>query len=101
MPRDYYTTKEGYEEINGNDKINGEWINVDKGYVHRLSAIAWFGVDAVNGREIHHRLNIPWLNVESNLEPIRQPEHSVLTADRIRNGNREQIMIDVLEGLGA
>lgn len=50
--------------------------------VHRLAAVAWFGLDAVVGMDVHHRdpegenrPGIPWDNREEILEPMEHGEH--------------------------
>lgn len=66
--REPYLThhSDGYEEI----RYRGNRI-----YVHRLAAVAWFGLDAVVGSHIHHKNNIPWDNREKNVEPLSESEH--------------------------
>jgi len=44
--------------------------------VHRLAAIAWFGIDAVKGKDIHHVNGIPWDTREDNLEVLSVAEHN-------------------------
>lgn len=67
-PKDPYLThhSQGYEEIR-------HWQQ--RIYVHRLSAIAWFGYDAVKDQHVHHCNNIPWDNREENLEAMSESEH--------------------------
>lgn len=48
----------------------------DKFPIHRLAAVAWFGLDAVVDKEIHHKNGIKWFNTEDNLEPLTSSEHS-------------------------
>jgi len=64
-------SERGYEYWRG--KHRGE----DEGRVavHRLAAVAWFGYDSVVDKAVHHKLNIPWLNTEWNLEPMDFGEH--------------------------
>lgn len=74
-------SKGGYEKAHGNKQLdNGEWINTNQVLVHRLSAVAWFGFDAVVDKDIHHRIPIPWLNIECNLLPLPRTEHGLLEA---------------------
>ena len=43
--------------------------------VHRLVAIAEYGVEAVAGNDIHHKNEITWDNRPENLEPLPRGEH--------------------------
>lgn len=48
--------------------------------VHRLAAVAWFGLDAVVDKDIHHgagpeESTTPWDNREENLIPLTKREH--------------------------
>ena len=55
--------------------------------VHKLVAIAEFGLDAVAGKIVHHKNGIPWDNRPSNLELLDdQSEHAKLhNAERDRD----------------
>lgn len=46
--------------------------------VHRLASVAWFGLEAVAGNDIHHKNGIPWDNREENVEPLDHAEHTSL-----------------------
>lgn len=97
----YWTDKKGHERVRGNRKMeDGSWIDTKRVSIHRLTSVAWFGMDAISNRDIHHRVNIPWLNTESNLLPVPPAEHWVLTGGVMRNGPRESIIEDVTEGFG-
>lgn len=48
--------------------------------VHRLTAVAWFGLDEVVGKEVHHKNGVRWDNREQNLEPLTVSEHRSLHA---------------------
>lgn len=97
----HWTGKDGYERCRGNwQKESGEWVNTRQLSIHRLCVVAWDGYDAVEDRDVHHRLPVPWLNVESNLLPVPSAEHSVLTDDFRRNGQRKSVKEAVLEGFG-
>jgi len=103
MPRDFYTStneKGGYEQLSGTVKRGGSWINTPKVRHHRLCAVAWFGWNVVEGNDVHHRVNIPWLNTESNLLPIPGAEHGVLSTDLGKNGPRESVREDVVSAFG-
>lgn len=43
--------------------------------IHRLCAVAWFGLDIHSDLHVHHRDPIPWLNTEENLEVKEPGEH--------------------------
>lgn len=63
--------------------VNGTTYYYD---VHRLVAIAVFGLDAVAGSVVHHKNGIPWDNRPDNLELIdSQAEHA-----RLHNEHRER-----------
>lgn len=44
-------------------------------YVHRLVAIAEYGIDAVAGGHVHHKNEVRWDNRPSNLMPTDGPAH--------------------------
>lgn len=69
----------GYERVRVSE--DGERHEV---YVHRLAAVAWFGLDAVRGREVHHVSNVPWDTRESNVEVLSKAEHSRRTRSAAR-----------------
>lgn len=68
----YDTSKQGY----------GRWqlhAGEDRGsmvVVHRLAAVAWFGLDAVSGNQVHHKNGVKWDNREENLELMTASEHA-------------------------
>lgn len=43
--------------------------------VHRLTAVAYWGFDAIRDKVVHHDAEIPWLNTEENLELLTKQEH--------------------------
>lgn len=100
----YWTTKPedgGYEKVNGTRQTDsGEWINTDHVAIHRLASVAWFGFDAVVDRDVHHRISIPWLNVESNLVPLPPEEHAIITGYVMKNGHRDSVVSSVTEAFG-
>lgn len=44
--------------------------------VHRLLAVAEYGLDAVADVDVHHKNNIPWDNRPDNLELLDRSEHT-------------------------
>lgn len=69
----YRTTKSGYEAWRSSSrKLDGQASFP----VHRLAAVAWFGIDAVKGNVTHHKNGVPWDNRECNLELMSQSEHA-------------------------
>lgn len=65
MAKTLITSGDGYEEV-----TDGE----DRCYLHRLTAVAEYGVDAVEGMDVHHKeiwegRSIPFLNSVDWLEP--------------------------------
>lgn len=69
-PPSFLTSERGYERWE--HEYDGEQWNVS---VHRLLAVAEYGVDAVRDRDIHHRNQVPWDNRPGNVEPIDPTEH--------------------------
>lgn len=68
-PACFYTSRQGYEIARS--FCRGRYDTV---YIHRLVAVAEFGLDAVKGQIIHHRNGIRWDNRPSNFEitgPVR------------------------------
>jgi len=51
--------------------------------VHRLVAVAEYGLDAVRGKHVHHQNHIPWDNRPDNLVPLDPPEHAKIHTRRI------------------
>lgn len=49
---------------------------------HRLLAVAWFGVDEVDNKVVHHVNGIPWDNREGNLELLTSEEHGRIEAEK-------------------
>lgn len=66
-----YRTHQGHEEVctevNGDHKVIG---------IHRLVAVAEWGIDAVKGKETHHKNGIGWDNRPENLELLTKAEHA-------------------------
>lgn len=68
-PKDvyFYTHRsKGYEMVKAEDHPVA---------VHRLQAVAYYGFDALEGKVVHHRREVPWLNTEDNLELMTKAQH--------------------------
>jgi hypothetical protein len=64
-----------------NDYGYESWRHYYKGdrrlvFVHRLAAVAWFGLEEVNGNVVHHKNGCRFDNRESNLETMSNSEHA-------------------------
>ena len=65
------TNGDGYEEV----RVDGERVGL-----HRLTAVAEHGVDAVKDKDVHHLeildgRSVPWVNVAEWLEPRDPMSH--------------------------
>ena len=64
--------RDGYEESYTSAGGEGQFVRV-----HRLCAVAWFGLDEVKDSVVHHKKPIEWLNTPWNLEiKENQSEHA-------------------------
>lgn len=70
----YYIDGQGYPRWQAKGREDGERVT-DNFHVHRLLAIAEHGVDAVAGKSVHHKNNIPWDNRPENLEILSRSKH--------------------------
>lgn len=67
----YATTEDGYERWQlcyGDDR--GESV-----MVHRLAAVAWFGLDKIRGKHVHHDNGVTWDNRPDNFDFPTPSEH--------------------------
>lgn len=56
--------------------------------VHRLAAVAWFGIDEVKDKVVHHENGVKWDTREDNLSVMTDPEHKSHHANkRERDGS--------------
>jgi hypothetical protein len=69
-PANFETIPRGYERWSHKYQGTSEYA-----YVHRLVAVAEYGVDAVESKHIHHKNGIPWDNRPENIEPVSPGEH--------------------------
>lgn len=68
----YNTSPEGYERWQlhyGEDR--GKTV-----YVHRLAAVAWFGLEPVKNKHVHHEDGVRWDNREDNITMKTPSEHA-------------------------
>lgn len=70
QPAHYFTGEGGYERAR--TKIDGEQKSVQ---IHRLVAVAEYGLEAVNDSVVHHKNRIPWDNRPGNLVVMEWGEH--------------------------
>lgn len=71
----FRTTKRGYERW-------GCGVSI-----HRLAAVAWFGIEAVVNKQVHHKNGIEWDNRQSNLQPLSPSDHSKIHAEESPTGS--------------
>jgi len=67
----YRTNYNGYESWLSNDPDGVERLMK----VHRLLAIAEFGIESVKDKHVHHKNGIPWDNRPDNIETITNSKH--------------------------
>lgn len=80
-PAHFHTNNKGRELWAEN---SGEEYDIVQ--VHRLLAVAEYGLDAVVDKHIHHKNEIPWDNRPENLVPMDPSEHlSQHTSGNTRN----------------
>lgn len=71
----HFNTDDGYEKWRHEIDDTQHSIRV-----HRLAAVAWFGIDKIKENDIHHKNNIPFDNRQDNLQPMSPSEHGSLHA---------------------
>ena len=91
----YYVDSAGYEAWSSHN-YEGTKDNLR---VHRLLAVAEYGFDAVAGRVVHHRNDIPWDNRPENIAVLTHNEHSAAHDEYADAPWRdEQTLIEAYEG---
>ena len=70
----YYLDDQGYPRWQAKGREDGERVT-DNFHVHRLLAIAEYGIDAVVDKSVHHKNEIPCDNRPENLELLTRSEH--------------------------
>ncbi len=73
----FYTEKRGYEIWDCRDGYDSDEV-----YVHRLLAVAEYGLAAVKNKQIHHKNGVPWDNRHENVEPLSNSDHQKLHGRR-------------------
>lgn len=71
-PPSFRTHPFGYELVE--NRHNDELSTVS---LHRLLAVHKYGFDAMRGKVVHHKNDIPWDNREENIELMTAAEHAV------------------------
>lgn len=96
-PATYYTDNvRGYEVWSTGDKTV---------YVHRLLAVAEFGLEAVKDKDVHHKNGVKWDNRPENIEAkdggehIAEHWHGRPLEDRIEEASKDELQ-DALEKAG-
>jgi len=64
------SVERGYERVK--TTVSGETVQV---YIHRLTAVAEYGIEAVKGKDVHHKNEIKWDNRAENLQLFEPSEH--------------------------
>lgn len=72
----FYTNNYGHEVVRS--QFDGEKDVIP---IHRVAAIAWFGIDVVVDNDVHHTNGIPWDTRESNIDLLSKSEHAGQHAD--------------------
>jgi hypothetical protein len=57
-------------------------------YIHRLSAVAEHGFEAVRDKDVHHE-GFKWVNNPSKLTPENSEEHRKRTLKNVESDNEE------------
>ena len=74
-PAYYCTDSNGYECWQVQSRGDRHQVRV-----HRLAAVAWFGLDALDGLEVHHKNGVKWDTREDNIELMSGEDHARLHA---------------------
>ncbi len=59
--------------------------------VHRLLAVAKYGLDEIKGQQVHHKNEIPWDNRMENLEIMSRKEHSAHHSRKVNGLDRLRV----------
>jgi len=69
-PANFETIPRGYERWSHKYDCESYYM-----YVHRLLAVAEYGLDALDGKHVHHKNGIKWDNRPENIELVTPGEH--------------------------
>ncbi len=67
--------RRGYMRATSHNYDDGVQTGTDTIRVHRLVAVAEYGLNEIDGKHVHHKNGIPWDNRPGNLEPLTPSEH--------------------------
>jgi len=67
----FFTRRRGYSYA-------GCGVSDDQVAMHRLLAVAEYGLDEVIGKDVHHKNGVPWDNRPENIELLTRSEHQTL-----------------------
>lgn len=87
----YYLDDQGYPRWQSKHQADDGRVTRNF-HVHRLLAIAVYGIEAVEGKVVHHRNGIPWDNRPENIELLEPGEHS----SKHRRAESEGVPVEVV-----
>ncbi|WP_323192434.1 helix-turn-helix domain-containing protein [Halostella sp. PRR32] len=70
IPPTFFTDHNGYERWQGGTSEGHYTVQA-----HRLLAVVEYGLSEIEGKDIHHKNQIPWDNRPENIEPVTRSEH--------------------------
>lgn len=86
-PPNFRTNTLGYEEVR--NQYKGQQYSI---FIHRLMAVAEYGIDQVSGVDVHHLNDIPWDNRPANIDLISRSEHvSQHHSEGLYDGHLEEV----------
>ena len=77
QPPYFGTDPHGYEV--SQNRYNGK---LDTVKIHRLTAVAEYGIDAVKNNDVHHLNDVPWDNRPENLDIMSHEKHGLVSAEK-------------------
>ena len=73
-PAKFYMHRQGYIHVKSENDI---------AQMHRLTAVAKYGFDAVCGMQVHHKNDVPWDNRPENLELMTLADHTAHHSSKV------------------